>query len=393
MKINKLSTVFLCAAICAAFLTGCGEKKETSLSDNSYESTVSSVQTEVSSSTTASSQTEGGTSSNSSASSGSSSASSTVSDPSDPSSTPVQSTESSSQSSAQQSDVHSSSSVHSHEYTLTKTAAPTCAEFGYEVYTCSCGDQYAKDTDEALGHNYTKSVVAPTCTKNGYTLNTCTRCGQERMDDYTSALGHNNGSSKVVKPTCTQRGYTIHTCSRCGYEYKLASEEKAALGHSWGEWQVIKNATASSEGEQQRKCSRCGETDSKSIPQLKDESAYASEVVRLVNSERAKRGLSPLTARSDLNEYAQLRSTEIVSNFAHTRPDGSSPLNYVMGLNGIHASGENIAYGQSSPEAVMDAWMNSPGHCANILSSNYTMIGVGCYEYNGRLYWTQIFAG
>lgn len=213
------------------------------------------------------------------------------------------------------------------------------------------------------------------------------------MDDYTSALGHDDSSSKVVKPTCTQRGYTLHTCSRCGYEYKPAAEETAALGHDWGEWKIIKKATTSSEGEKQKKCSRCGETQSISIPKSKDVSGYASEVVKIVNSERAKQGLAPLTVRNDLAQYAQLRSTEIVSNFAHMRPDGASPLDYVMDINGIFTAGENIAYGQSSPEAVMNAWMNSPGHRANILNSNFTMIGVGCYEENGTLYWTQIFAG
>ena len=54
-------------------------------------------------------------------------------------------------------------------------------------------------------------------------------------------------------------------------------------------------------------------------------------------------------------------------------------------------AGENIAWGQRTPEAVMKAWMNSSGHRANILNEKFTSIGVGCYEQNGVLYWTQLF--
>ena len=62
-----------------------------------------------------------------------------------------------------------------------------------------------------------------------------------------------------------------------------------------------------------------------------------------------------------------------------------------QGVNYMSA-GENIAYGQRTPEEVMNAWMNSQGHRENILNSRYTSIGVGCYQSsNGTLYWTQLF--
>ena len=405
MKIKKLSTVFLCAAVCTAILTGCGERKETSLSgipdENgstssalSESSAISESSSYISSNDPAFSSASGGSSIGSSVGSSNSTYNTSGSDdtnPVVPSSTTASQSTSTPQSVPQQTTSESTSSVHQHQYSLTKSTEPTCLEIGYEVYKCSCGDQYTKNTADALGHSYSKTTVAPTCTNNGYTTYTCSRCGQSHKDDITSATGHKY-TSKTVKATCTQNGYTLHTCSNCGNEY--TSDSTSALNHTWGEWTITKNATTTYEGEKRSECTRCGETRTESIDKLKaDSSSYASEVVRLVNIERGKYGLSPLTARNDLTEYAQLRSKEIVSNFEHVRPDGSNPLQYVMGLGGIHYSGENIAYGQRTPEEVVKAWMNSEGHRKNILSSNFTSIGVGCYQNNGTFYWTQIFAG
>jgi uncharacterized protein YkwD len=55
------------------------------------------------------------------------------------------------------------------------------------------------------------------------------------------------------------------------------------------------------------------------------------------------------------------------------------------------SAGENIAYGQKTPEAVMNAWMNSSGHRANILKNGFGKVGIGVYKVNGVLYWTQLF--
>ena len=90
---------------------------------------------------------------------------------------------------------------------------------------------------------------------------------------------------------------------------------------------------------------------------------------------------------------AQVRAKEIERSFSHTRPDGSS-FNSALTEAGVNFSGagENIAYGQNSPEKVMEGWMNSSGHRANILNSSYTSIGVGHYQNaSGVNYWTQLF--
>lgn len=121
--------------------------------------------------------------------------------------------------------------------------------------------------------------------------------------------------------------------------------------------------------------------------------AFANEVVRLVNEERAKAGLPALTVDRGAASAAQVRAKEIERSFSHTRPDGSS-FNSALTEAGVNFSGagENIAYGQNSPEKVIEGWMNSSGHRANILNSSYTSIGVGHYQNaSGVNYWTQLF--
>lgn len=121
--------------------------------------------------------------------------------------------------------------------------------------------------------------------------------------------------------------------------------------------------------------------------------AFTKEVLRLVNIERAKEGLSQLTTNSTLEKAAYIRSQEIKQSFSHTRPNGSSFSTILKEMNiSYQAAGENIAYGQRTPEDVVSAWMNSSGHRANIMSKNYNKLGVGCYiDSNNVVYWTQIF--
>ena len=127
--------------------------------------------------------------------------------------------------------------------------------------------------------------------------------------------------------------------------------------------------------------------------EIEGDGSYAAQVVDLVNAERAKAGLSPLVQTAELSKAAAQRAEETSRSFSHTRPDGSS-FSTVLSQNGIsyRGSGENIAYGQRTPEQVMEGWMNIQGHRANILNSQYTAIGVGYYQdSNGTPYWTQLF--
>lgn len=121
---------------------------------------------------------------------------------------------------------------------------------------------------------------------------------------------------------------------------------------------------------------------------------YANEVLTLVNQERSKAGLAPLKMNAAASNAAKVRAKEIVSKFDHTRPNGQSPFSALDAAGAKYsAAGENIAYGQPTPSAVMNGWMNSPGHRANILKSNFKEIGIGAYYQNGKYYWVQLFIG
>ena len=120
-----------------------------------------------------------------------------------------------------------------------------------------------------------------------------------------------------------------------------------------------------------------------------------AEVLRLVNEERAKYGLGALKRASDLDALARAHSQDMINRhfFDHTNPDGQSPFDRMRAAGiSYRAAAENIAYGQRSAAAVMDAWMNSSGHRANILNGTYTEIGIGAVKNSGgTIYWTQEF--
>ena len=123
-------------------------------------------------------------------------------------------------------------------------------------------------------------------------------------------------------------------------------------------------------------------------------SDYETEVVRLVNNIRANNGLNPLTADWELSRVARYKSHDMKTNkyFSHTSPVYGSPFDMMKSFGiSYRYAGENIAKGQSTPQAVVNSWMNSSGHRANILNKNYTHIGVGYVE-SGK-YWTQMFIG
>lgn len=121
-------------------------------------------------------------------------------------------------------------------------------------------------------------------------------------------------------------------------------------------------------------------------------SSYAAQVVTLVNQERAKAGLSPLSSHAELANMAMAKAKDMKNNnyFDHHSPTYGSPFDMMKSFGiSYRYAGENIAMGQRTPQEVMDAWMNSPGHKANILSKNFTSIGVAYY--NGA--WVQEFIG
>ena len=121
---------------------------------------------------------------------------------------------------------------------------------------------------------------------------------------------------------------------------------------------------------------------------------FAVEVLNLVNAERAKVGVAPLTLAQDLQEASAIRAREVVQLFSHTRPDGSSCFTVMK--NRGRTYGENIAAGHATASETVEQWMNSQGHRENILNPAFRELGVGyAYESNSMYhhYWVQLFRG
>ena len=192
-----------------------------------------------------------------------------------------------------------------------------------------------------------------------------------------------------------------------------AKEETAAMllyqaarkcGGEQGDWTALVRQWCRRNGGIQTKPQAPAESQTPAEPEMTAESekptesgfmsAYEREVVELVNAERAKEGLAPLTADAALTRTARMKSQDMRENgyFDHNSPTYGTPFQ-LMKLQGIsyRTAGENIAMGYRTPEAVVRAWMNSAGHRANILNGSYTKIGVG-YVADGN-YWTQHFTG
>ncbi|MFF2504704.1 CAP domain-containing protein [Streptomyces sp. NPDC058067] len=130
-----------------------------------------------------------------------------------------------------------------------------------------------------------------------------------------------------------------------------------------------------------------------SLRALSSEAAAESQVLALVNQERAKVGCTPVTANGGLGNLAENFSDDMAARgfFDHTDPDGKTPWDRAKKAGITDLGGENIARGQADAKAVMNAWMNSAGHRANILNCSYKTIGIGVHFGSGGPWWTQDF--
>lgn len=120
--------------------------------------------------------------------------------------------------------------------------------------------------------------------------------------------------------------------------------------------------------------------------------AFEQEVIRLVNEIRVRNGLKALSYDWELSRVARIKSQDMKDNryFAHNSPIYGTPFQMIKNFGiSYRSAGENIAKGYPTPQAVVNGWMNSSGHRANILNASFTHIGVG-YVAGGH-YWTQMF--
>ena len=150
---------------------------------------------------------------------------------------------------------------------------------------------------------------------------------------------------------------------------------------NWMDWYPSNDAPAENSGDQ-----------SGNLQQSVDPSQFVQQVFDLVNQERAKTGLKSLSMNSSLSNMAMVKAQDMYNKnyFDHQSPTYGSPFD-MMKTFGItfNYAGENIAKGQRSPTEVMDQWMNSPGHRANILNNSFTQIGIAYYNSE----WVQEFIG
>ena len=167
---------------------------------------------------------------------------------------------------------------HEHDYEIT-TVAATCTKGGYQVYTCACGDSYQSDNVAALGHDWSEWIVTtePTTSSTGVLTRTCKVCGEaetEVMPKLDPEVHVHSYTSAWVDATCTKGGYMQHTCA-CGHVYQ--SDNDAALGHSYGDWEITVEPTTSSTGERQCVCSACGDIKVETIPALEEDTSDGNE--------------------------------------------------------------------------------------------------------------------
>ena len=185
----------------------------------------------------------------------------------------------------------------------------------------------------------------------------------------------------VVMTALVSHAAITHTVERGDSLWKLAVKYQVGLSEIKSANPTIKNYDLIYPGQQIN------------IPTVSSSTtAYEAEVVRLVNQRRAEHGLKPLTQDWQLSRVARYKSQDMkdLGYFSHTSPTYGSPFQMMKSFGiSYRTAGENIAKGYASPEAVVNAWMNSPGHRANILNSTYTHIGVG-FVSSGN-YWTQMF--
>ncbi|MGM0902175.1 MAG: SafA/ExsA family spore coat assembly protein [Bacillota bacterium] len=175
----------------------------------------------------------------------------------------------------------------------------------------------------------------------------------------------------------------VHTVSRGDTMWKISVWYQVGLSEIIGANPHIKNPALIYPGQKI------------TVPNLDATKSIENQVIQLTNQERAKHGLKPLAADWQLSRVARYKSVDMRDKnyFQHNSPTYGTPFDMMKSFGiSYRSAGENIAAGQRTPQEVVKAWMDSPGHRENILKSGYTHIGVG-HASGGSYghYWTQMF--
>lgn len=216
------------------------------------------------------------------------------------------------------------------------------------------------------------------------------------LDQYLASLKGSNKGTATNKDS--NKGTTTNADSNKGTTTNDADSNKGTTQNTASDKGTTTN-TDSNKGTTQNTTSDKGtstntgsNTSTTTNSNSSSVSQFEQQVITLTNAERAKEGLPALQADTTLMKSARAKSDDMAKNnyFSHTSPTYGSPFDQMKSFGiSYKAAAENIAQGQKTPQEVVQAWMNSSGHRANIMNGSYTHIGVG-YSANGN-YWTQQF--
>ncbi|WP_312636879.1 CAP domain-containing protein [Oscillibacter sp.] len=250
-------------------------------------------------------------------------------------------------------------------------------------------------TSNGSGQTLPSSVsdLLKQCGIDSNVLNSGSNCNQSKNSNSNSNCNSNtncNSNSNCNSNTnCTQAGNCITDCDTTG-NCTTTCDKSGNCTQPTGNNQTPSTGNGQSGQNGSSNQGGSGSTDNSTA----DNQTFEQQVADLVNQQRAANGLNPLTLSTELSAAARAKSQDMHDKnyFAHESPTYGSPFDMLktFGIS-YRTAGENIAMGYSTPEAVMNAWMNSSGHRANILNASYTQIGVG-YVADGN-YWTQEFIG
>lgn len=280
----------------------------------------------------------------------------------------------------------STARIHAHNYKRILTKQPTCTESGIYTFSCECKRVY-KAQAKPIGHNY-KWV-----SNNNETMSfVCQNCG-----DVKETKDCNFKKNNEVKATCENDGYIEYICNDCGstkkdiiekfgHDYQKTKETGTEItytcrncGNSYIEEKVIedKNDQSQESTIDQTYSIDLGNGKTTTVTGHFD-SGMSEELFELLNNYRESKGLNKLSKGSEaLQDAANIRATEITYLFDHKRPNGERAL--LSFTNSTGCCAENLGKYQTSAEQVMNGWINSSTHNANMLSKYPEKISISVF--------------
>lgn len=255
---------------------------------------------------------------------------------------------------------------HVHHYTSKITVEPACTQNGTRTYTCSCGHSYTESIP-MLGHDYVAEVtIEATCEELGEITYTCSRCS-DSYTEQTDLADHVFGEGVVTAPTCLDKGYTTYTCVHCGYKRKGIYTE--TLGHEFGEWKTVREATETETGLKERKCIRCDETETRVIPTTDHVHQYTQTVTAPTCTEKGYTTHTCACGDSYVDTYTAALGHDYEETVtAPTCTEKGDTTHICKRCGDTCTDGETAALGHDYKETVTEPTCGEQGYTTHICS-------------------------